>query len=192
MKPRLADWLESLADRPTAMGGLFIIPFIESAVFPLPVDLLLLPLCLIRPRASFSYASLCIAGSVAGAAVGYLVGATLFDTLGGGVLSAMGMNGRFDDVLRLYHDHAFLTLLFSGFTSIPFTVFTLAAGFHRTLALSTLLLGALAGRIIRFYFVAFLLFRFGPAAKPYVTRIVPAVSLILLIVFVITLLWLRG
>jgi membrane protein YqaA with SNARE-associated domain len=188
---RAKEWIERFATRPSALPALFVISFIEGAIFPIPPDVLFIALAVSRPRASFLFATVCVAGSTAGAMVGYLIGALFYDTIGATVVAFLGFTARFDAVLQMYHDNAWTTLLLAGFTNIPFAIFTLAAGFRRTLDPMTLFLGALAGRAVRFYALGLLLFYFGPAVKRFIDRWLPAVSLGLVALFLLTIYLLR-
>jgi membrane protein YqaA with SNARE-associated domain len=195
---RLAALLETLKARgaafvesPRALHTLFLTAMIEASLLPIPPDVPLVAMSVVRPRASFRYATVCIAGSVTGSMIGYALGAFLFDAAGEPLIAFLGMGGRFEHVLRLYHDNALLALVLAGFTNIPFAVFTLAAGFHRTLEPGTLLLGALLGRSVRFYLLALLLFLFGPAVRRFLDRYLALVSLALALLFVGSLFLLR-
>jgi hypothetical protein len=96
------------------------------------------------------------------------------------------------EVMRRLRRADRFTLLAAGFTNIPFNVFSLAAGFRNTLDPQTFFLGALAGRVVRFYLLGLLLFLFGPSVRRFVDRYLPAVSLLLLALFAVCLVWLRG
>ena len=180
----LKDRLSSLARHPLALPALFAVALVEASTFPLPPDLLLIPLVLARPRRAFFIATVCIAGSVTGAMIGYAIGATLFAGLGERLIVLLGGARTFDHVLRLYRENALGTLLVAGFTSIPFSVFTIAAGFHRTLEPLTLLSGAIMGRALRFYLLAAVLVAGGPLIRRLVERHLAAVSIVLLLFLV--------
>jgi len=184
--------LEQFATKPSALPVLFLISFIEGAIFPIPPDVLFLALAVARPRASFLFATVCIAGSTAGAMLGYLIGWAFYDSVGSGMVGFLGLTARFDAVLRMYHDNAWTTLLLAGFTNIPFAIFTLAAGFRRTVDPLTFFLGALAGRAVRFYALGLLLFLFGASVKRFIDRWLPAVSLALVALSVLTIFLVRG
>jgi len=176
--------LALLAGHPLALPALFIVALLEASLIPLPPDLLLIPLALARPRRTFFIASVCIAGSVTGAMIGYAIGATLFERAGEALIAFLGVGAAFDHVLLLYRENALGTLLFAGFTSIPFSVFTIAAGYHHTLAFLTLLAGASMGRMLRFYLLAALLAVGGPSIRRLIERRLPAFSLIVLLLVV--------
>ena len=167
---RLRVWVEGLAQRPFASGVLFLFAFIEASIFPLPPDAVLVPLGMARPKRSLFYGVVCIAGSSAGALLGYHIGAVLFDAVGYRIVDVAGTSGQFLAVLEKYRENAWLALLMAGFTPIPFMVFCIAAGFHETVPLTTLCVGALLGRSIRFMPLARLLYFFGQTMKDVVVR----------------------
>jgi membrane protein YqaA with SNARE-associated domain len=123
--------------------------------------------------------------------IGYAIGATLFEDVGEKLIALLGVARGFDHVLLLYRENAFGTLLLAGFTSIPFSVFTIAAGFHRTLAPLTLLSGAVMGRALRFYLLAAVLVLGGPSIRRVIQRRLPALSIVLLLLIVAGFLLLR-
>ena len=176
--------LSLLAEHRLALPALFVVACIEASLAPIPPDVILIPLALARPRRTFLAATVCIAGSVTGAMIGYAIGATLFEGVGEKMIGAIGAAGAVGHVLALYRDNALWTLLFAGFTSIPFSVFTIAAGFHHTLEPLTLLAGAAMGRVLRFYLLATVLVIGGPSVRRLIERHLPAVSLVLLIVVI--------
>ena len=176
--------LSALAGHPLALPALFAVALLEASLVPIPPDILLIPLALARPRRTFLAATVCIAGSVTGAMIGYAIGATLFEGVGEKLIRVLGVAGSFEHVLTLYRENALWTLLFAGFTSIPFSVFTIAAGFHQTLGPLTLLEGATMGRVLRFYLLATVLVIGGPTVRRLIERHLPAVSLVLLILVI--------
>ena len=169
-----------MAGRRYALALLFLVAFIEASVAPVPPDLLFLPLALAKPRRSFIPASVCIIGSVSGAVLGYFIGMEFYDTIGLQLLEWTGAGKHFDVLLGAYHENGFITLLLAGFTNIPFFVFTIAAGFKSTLSLALLVAGSVAGRALRFYCLALLIFFFGPAVKRFLERHLVAFSFAML------------
>ncbi len=176
--------IESFAQKPYALGALFLIAFIESSLFPVPPDILLVALGISNPRRSFLYAGVCIAGSVSGAFLGYYVGYALFETVGSSILEFSGVSAEFQIVLDKFRQNAWLTLLVAGFTPVPFMVFTIAAGFKQTLDPVTLGLATLVGRTVRFFLVGAFLYFFGATMKEYIGRSLERVTLVLGVLFV--------
>jgi membrane protein YqaA with SNARE-associated domain len=187
----LKNRLASLAQHPLALPALFAAALVEASTIPVPPDLLLIPLVLARPGRAFIVASVCIAGSVTGAMIGYGIGATLFEDVGEKLIAILGVARAFDHVLLLYRENALGTLLLAGFTSIPFSVFTIAAGFHRTLGPLTLLGGAILGRALRFYLLAVVLVVGGPSIRRAIERHLPVLSIVVFLIMIAAFLLLR-
>jgi membrane protein YqaA with SNARE-associated domain len=93
---RLYDWTIGWADRPGGTWALFTLSVAESSFFPIPPDVLLMALCIGRPRRSLWFAAVCTAGSVIGGVIGYYIGFALFEQLGRPVLEAHGALDKFD------------------------------------------------------------------------------------------------
>lgn len=166
---RLYDWVVSWADRPSGPAALFGIAAAESVVFPIPPDVLLVPLCLGRPRKAFRLALLCTAGSVVGALAGYWVGSSLYDTVGRPIIEMYGYASEYEAVGRMYRDNLVLSLGAAGFTPIPYKVFTIAAGGFRVPVGAFLVVSAVS-RAARFFLVAGLLRVFGEPIRGFVDR----------------------
>ena len=90
----LREKLASLARHPLALPALFAVALVEASLIPIPPDVLLIPLALARPRRTFLIASVCIAGSITGAMLGYAIGATLFEGIGEKVIALLGVAPR--------------------------------------------------------------------------------------------------
>lgn len=182
---RLTGWLERFATKPYATSLLFVVAVIEGSIAPLPPDVPFIALSVARPKRSFLYGSLCVVGSTAGAVIGWFIGALLYDSVGERLVALYNVQDQIATLLAHYRENAWLTLILAGFTSIPFCIFTISAGFHHTLDVGTLFLASLAGRAIRFYLLSAILFVFGARARRMLERslvVVPVVILLLLIV----------
>ncbi len=181
---RFTAWLEQFASKPYASGLLLLVAFIEGSIAPLPPDIPFIALSVARPRRSFLYGSICIAGSVAGAVVGYFIGSLLYESVGEHLIAFYNVQDQIAALLAHYRENAWLTLILAGFTSIPFCIFTIAAGVHQTLDIGTLFLACLVGRAIRFYLLSGVLYIFGGSARRVLERsliLVPVVTLLLLV-----------
>lgn len=185
IKMRLTAWLERFASQPYATTLLFVVAFIEGAIAPLPPDVPFIALSVARPRRSFLYGSLCIAGSTAGAVVGYYIGSMFYESVGERVVAFYNVQDQIAVLLTHYRENAWLTLILSGFTSIPFCIFTIAAGFHQTLEIGTLFLACLAGRAIRFYLLSAVFFFFGAAARRSLERSLVVIPIVVLLILVL-------
>ena len=188
---RLRERVRGLADHPAALRLLFLFAFVEASIFPLPPDLVLVPLGLARPRRAMGAATVYVAGSVAGALAGYMIGAGLIAGAAESVIRAAGFAPQFDRVLALYGGNALTALLAAGFTAIPFSVFTIAAGFRHTVPLPAFILGVVIGRALRFYLLAGALRAGGPLVRRIVSDHLGAASLVLLLAAALVVLLLR-
>ncbi|MEE8349046.1 MAG: VTT domain-containing protein [Acidobacteriota bacterium] len=165
----LYDWVVGLASRPHAGRALFGIAFAESSFFPIPPDILLIPLGIGDPKKALRFAGMCTAGSVLGALLGYLLGMEFYELLGRRIVELYGAGEQYERVRDLYQEWDAVAVLVAGFTPIPFKLFTIAGGvFHINLA--TFLLAALVGRSARFFLLGGLIAWFGPAIGKFVDR----------------------
>ena len=176
---RLYAWVLHWAETPYALPALFTLAFLESSIFPIPPDVLLMALCLGMPRRSFVFAFWCSLASVLGGVVGYFIGYAA-EPLGRWIIfDLLHYGAAWDTVARLYADNAFIAILTAAFTPIPYKVFTIAAGvFHEQVSLGTLVLASMIGRSARFLLVAGAIRVFGPAVKVYLDRYLEWATLI--------------
>ena len=158
------EWLMDLAAHRHAGWALAIVSFLESSVFPLPPDALLIPMGLACREKAFRYALVATIASVLGGLAGYLIGWLLYDSIGQAILSFYGLEEKFSTFVGWYNEHGALIVLFAGLTPFPYKVITIASGVAR-LDLPTFLIASVTARALRFYLVAGLLFWFGPQAR---------------------------
>lgn len=177
---RLYHWVLGWADRPggpIALGG---IALAESFIFPIPPDVLLIPLCLGQPKKAFRFAAICTAGSVLGGMLGYWLGSALFDSVGARIIELYDFADDYETLGRYYADNLVLTLGSAGFTPIPYKVFTIAAGgfsvsFGAFVAISAVSRGA------RFFLVAGLIRLFGERIRVFIDRYFNILSIVLVL-----------
>ncbi|TVR10217.1 MAG: DedA family protein [Salinarimonadaceae bacterium] len=169
MLRRLYHWTLSLAARPWAPWALGGVSFVESSVFPIPPDAMLVPMALARPRRAFFYAFITTVTSVLGGVLGYVIGALLFDTVGQWVIQLYGLEEKSVAFRALFAEHGHWTIMIAGFTPIPYKLITITAGFAAYdiwwfIALSLLTRGA------RFFLLAALLYQFGDWIRGFIDR----------------------
>lgn len=180
---RLYDWTMDLAAKRNATWVLSFISFIESSVFPIPPDVLLIPMVLANRAKAWWYASWCTIASVLGALLGYAIGALLFDTVAQPILAFYGYAEKFDDFAVRYNEWGVWVVLIAGLTPFPFKVITIASG-ATGLGLPVFILASIVARGIRFFAVAGLIYVFGPPVRAFVEKrlgLVFAASLAILI-----------
>ncbi len=164
MLRRLYDWCIAAAEKPYATWIMGIVSFVESSFFPVPPDAMLIPLSLARPDRAWFYASVCTVTSVAGGVLGYLIGAMLYDSVGLWLIKLYGLSDKVEAFRAAYAQWGTWIILIKGVTPIPYKLVTIASGFAGYSFLMFVLLSFIA-RGMRFYFVAFLLNRYGAQAR---------------------------
>ncbi|MGI4977432.1 MAG: YqaA family protein [Janthinobacterium lividum] len=169
MLNRLAERLLALSARPSAPLWLAAVSFAEASVFPLPPDLLLIPMVLARPRRAWWLAALCTLASVAGGALGYAIGALLLEQVAMPVLRAYGQQAAFAAFATRYAEWGVWIILVKGLTPIPFKVVTIASGAAH-FDFATFMAASLVTRAARFFLVAGLLRLFGERVRTFVER----------------------
>ncbi len=125
---RLYHWTLSWVDHPSARYALFFIALIESSVFPIPPDILLIALALGKPQWALRFAAITTAGSTVGAALGYAIGFFLLISLGQPIIEFYGLTSQYLKAENWFADYGVMIVLIAGFSPIPFKVITIAAG----------------------------------------------------------------
>ena len=166
---RLYYWTLSLAEKPSAPWALGIIAFMESSFFPVPPDVILIPMSLARPNRAWLYALICTIGSVGGALLGYAIGALLYNTLGLWLIHLYGYGARVAELKVLFAHWGWAVILLKGLTPIPFKIVTITCGLlGYNLPLFVLLCAITRGA--RFFVLAVLLNLFGDTIKRLLER----------------------
>jgi membrane protein YqaA with SNARE-associated domain len=183
MLRRLYDWTMSLAARTGAAWALAIVAFIESSVFPIPPDVLQIPMVLARRDRAWAYAAIATVASVLGGVTGYLIGWLVFDTVGRPLLDFYGYGAKFDDFAARYNHWGAWIVFIAGVTPFPYKVITIASG-ATGLPMPVFMVASVAARGLRFFVVSALLYWFGPPIRAFIERYLG----LLAIVFVVLLL----
>jgi len=160
MFKKLYAWTLSLAESPRAAWALGLIAFAESSFFPIPPDVILVPMSLAKPKRAWFYAGLCSICSVAGGVVGYMIGALLYDTVGQWLIGIYGYANKVEALRAFYAQWGALFILVKGLTPIPYKLVTIVSGllgydFFLFVLLSLITRGA------RFFILAAILNKFG-------------------------------
>jgi membrane protein YqaA with SNARE-associated domain len=188
-------WVEGLADKRYAVPALFTLAAAESIFFPIPADVLLIALCVSKPRISLRFAAVCTVGSVLGGAIGYSIGYWLWYDVGAGTEVFSGIARFFFnhvpgftvDVFRsvqeMYRQYDFLAVFAAGFTPLPYKVFTITAGVFQV-SFAVFMLASLASRAGRFFLVAGLFFFFGMPIKRFIDKYLELLSIAFLVLLI--------
>lgn len=169
MLRRLYEWTLSLAASPFALWALTVISFIESSVFPIPPDVLLIPMVIARPSRAWLIAGICTLASVAGGVFGYFIGWGLFEEVGRPVLEFYGKSERFQEFSTTYNAWGAWAVLIAGVTPFPYKVITILSG-ATGLNFWVFMVASVIARGLRFFLIAALLWKFGPPVKDFIER----------------------
>ena len=169
MLQKTYDWMMDKAAHRHAIWWMALISFIESSFFPIPPDLMLIPLVLAAPTRWFRIALVCTLSSVAGGYLGYAIGYFFMDTVGVAILNLFHLTEKFEAFKPLVDQYGTWVIIVKGATPIPYKLITIAAGaFHFDLAQFTL--ASIVARAMRFFIVAALLWKFGPPIRDFVEK----------------------
>tara|TARA_Y100000310_G_scaffold208118_1_gene208637 strand:+ start:2444 stop:3058 length:615 start_codon:yes stop_codon:yes gene_type:complete len=181
---KLYTWVENQAYKPHAKQLLFWNAFTESIFFPLPPDILLIALVLVQKHRWIIYTAITTVGSVLGGVVGYLIGFYVFDAIGARLIEFYGLTNSFNLVQEQYNNYAFWTVFLSGFSPIPYKIFTIAGGFFKV-PLHIFLIGSIIGRGLRYIIVGFLVKRYGKLVSRTIYNHFNYAALVLTIIIVV-------
>lgn len=169
MLTKLYNWTMSLADHPKALWALAAVSFLESSIFPIPPDVLMIPMILARPSRAFLIATVALVASVLGGLLGYGIGALAFEQLGQPILQSLGKGDSVAEFNTRFNDFGFWAVLGAGITPFPFKVITIMSGWSG-MPLPVFLSTAIIARAIRFFLVAALLWKFGTPIRDFIER----------------------
>jgi len=188
---RLYNWVLHWAETPYGVPALFFISFAESSFFPIPPDVLLIALGLAIPKKSFRYALVCSAGGIMGAVLGYTIGYAFWSALGLPILTYLQVSGEtIKQVRETIRQNQFLGVWLSGFTPIPYKVFTILSGAYGAEvtrnsgapmfsgAFWTMMAASICGRPLRFFFVGALVYKFGKPIGAFIHKYFNWITLI--------------
>src|SRR5580692_3304907 len=169
MLKRLYDRIIQIAAGPNAIWALIAVSFAESSFFPIPPDILLIPMMLAKPRAAWRLAAYCTLASVAGGMLGYAIGYYGFDLIGRPILEFYHAMPRYDALKAGFDRWGVWIIILKGMTPIPYKLVTIASGVVHFDFLS--FVGAsIICRSMRFFLVAAILWQFGDAARRFIER----------------------
>lgn len=165
----LYDWVFRLAGHKRSTWALFGISFTESSFFPIPPDILLIPMVLAKRHKWIFYALLCTVASVLGAFFGYFIGAFLYEAIGQPILALYGKEDSFQKVSQWYNEWGGWGVLFAAVTPFPYKVLTIFSG-ATGLNLITFAVVSVIGRGLRFFLVSALLYWFGEPVREFIEK----------------------
>jgi membrane protein YqaA with SNARE-associated domain len=165
----LYDKTMRLAAHPQAVWWLALVSFLESSIFPLPPDVMLIPMALANRQRAFWYAFVCTVASVVGGWVGYAIGYGLFEVAGQPIIDLYGLHDQFAAFQRTFNEYGAWIVLIKGLTPIPYKLITITAGVTH-LDLLTFSVASVISRGGRFLIVVVLLWYFGEPIRHFIER----------------------
>ena len=161
---RLYDWCVDAAHKPHAMWIMGGVAFAESSFFPVPPDVMLIPMALAYPRRAYVMAAWCTVASVLGGMLGYAIGALLYDSVGAWLIHLYGYGDKVETFRQAYAAWGAWIILLKGLTPIPYKIVTITSGFAGY-NFGLFVVFSIIARATRFFFLAFLLHRYGERAR---------------------------
>ncbi len=180
---KIYDWMMRHASGPRAPYALGAVSFAESSVFPIPPDIMLIPMVLADRAKAWRHAALATITSVLGGMLGYAIGYYLFQTLGEPILKFYGYAGRVDQVLAWFRDNGVLILIAKGMTPIPYKLLTITAGAAK-MDLLSFTLASIVARAMRFFLVAGLLYFFGEPIRTFIEKRLTLVTTVFVVALI--------
>lgn len=166
---RLYDWCVEAAHKPHALWTMSAVAFAESSFFPIPPDVMLIPMALAYPRRAYTMAAWCTVASVLGGILGYAIGSLLYDSVGHWLVSLYGYGGKVEAFRAAYAQWGAWIILLKGLTPIPYKLVTITAGFAG-FNFGLFVLFSIITRGARFFVLALLLHRYGDRARHIIER----------------------
>ncbi len=166
---RLYDWTISLAAGKYALWALAAVAFIESSFFPIPPDVLMIPMILATPHRAFLIAGVAMVASVLGGMLGYAIGMFAFEQIGQPILESLGKADSMEEFNQRFNDFGFWAVLVAGLTPFPYKVITIMSGWTG-LPFWTFMITSVIARGGRFFLVATLLWKYGEPIRYFIEK----------------------
>jgi membrane protein YqaA with SNARE-associated domain len=165
----LYNWTMAQANSPYALWVLALVAFVESSIFPIPPDVLMIPLILAAPHRAFLIAGVATLASVCGGMLGYGIGYFAYDTIGQPILESLGKAESMGAFNEKFNDVGFWAVLTAGVTPFPYKVITIMSGWT-AMPLGTFIVTSIIARSLRFFLVAALLRAFGAPIREFIEK----------------------
>ena len=183
MIKRLYNKTMTLADHPQAIYFLAIVSFIEASFFPIPPDVMLIPMVLMNPSRAWFFALIATVFSVLGGVFGYIIGAFAYEQFAQPILYTLGKEAEMANFSQKYNDIGLWAVITAGVSPIPFKVITIMSG-ATNLNFVVFLGASLVSRGIRFFIVAGLLNFYGHEIKNFIERYLNWVFMLFVILLI--------
>jgi membrane protein YqaA with SNARE-associated domain len=172
-----------MASHRHAIWVLALVAFVESSVFPIPPDVLMIPMIIARPSRAFLIAAVATVASVAGGLLGYWIGMGAFELIGRPVLEFYGKDAYFAEFSVRYAEWGAWAVLIAGVTPFPYKVITILSG-ATALSLPVFIVASVIARALRFFIVAALLWKFGAPIRDFIEKRLGLVFIVFMMLLV--------
>ena len=169
MLRNLYNWTLAQAQSPYALWVLAAVAFVESSFFPIPPDVLMIPMIIARPSKAFMIAGVAMAASVLGGLFGYFIGWGFFELIGQPIFDFYGKANAVAEFQARFNEYGAWAVLIAGVTPFPFKVITIMSGVTG-LSLGVFLISSIVARSLRFFLVAGLLWKFGEPIRDFIEK----------------------
>lgn len=183
MLRKLYDRTLKLAEHKKATHALFLVSFAESSFFPIPPDIMLVPMALADKSKAFKYAAIATIASVLGGIAGYMIGWLFYDLIGKPILELYGFSDKFQTFTAKYNEQGAAIVLFAGITPFPYKVITIASGVTQ-LSFIVFIMASIVARGARFFLVCGLLYWFGPPIKSFIEKYLGILTTVFMIMLI--------
>ena len=177
------DYVIHLSANKYALAWLFVISFVESSFFPIPPDIMLIPMILATPKKAWKIAGVCTLASILGAYLGYAIGLFFFQLIAEPLLTFYGYLDKFNEFKDLYAEYGAWIVFGAGITPFPYKIITIASGVvHLNLAVFTV--ASILARGLRFFLIAWLLKVYGEKMRLFIEKNLGWLSILFLILLI--------
>ena len=183
MLRRLYDWVIALAGHRNALPAIGVIAFLESSIFPIPPDVMLVPMVLANRKKAFTIAAVCTVCSVLGGLLGYAIGFYFFETIGAWLVKTYGLQTGLQSFRHGFAEYGTWIILIKGLTPIPYKLVTIASGAAH-FDLFTFVWASIVTRGARFFIVSALLWKYGEPIRAFIEQRLTLVTWLFLIALV--------
>lgn len=180
---KIYDYVINLSGNKHALAWLFVISFVESSFFPIPPDIMLIPMILATPKQAWKIAGICTIASVIGAYLGYIIGFYFFALIAEPLLQFYGYLDKFNEFKNLYSEYGAWIVFGAGITPFPYKIITIASGVvHLNLVVFTI--ASVIARGLRFFVIAWLLKAYGEKMRLFIEKNLGWLSVLFLLLLI--------
>lgn len=183
MTRKIYQWMVDAASGKNALWALAIVAFVESSFFPIPPDIMLIPMIIAAPKKAWKIATVATIASVVGGYFGYLIGFLGYDLIAKPLLNFYGYLEKFEQFSKYYNEYGAWIVLGAGITPFPYKVITIASG---VVGMNIWIFGfaSVVARGLRFFIIAGLLRFFGEPIKKIIEKHFGLLSIIFFILLI--------